>query len=131
MKKLHHQFLHFAAVGLAGTGIQYLTLWFGVEHLGAAAAVASAVGYVFGCFANYALNYKYTFKSGKSHAEAASKYFTIVGVGWCLNTLLMTLFVHTLGWQYFIAQIITTGIGLIWNFGGSRFWAFREQRHEH
>ncbi|WP_211251709.1 GtrA family protein [Andreprevotia chitinilytica] len=123
------QFIQFAAVGLVGTGVQYLTILLGTDWLGFAAAVTSALGYVLGAFANYVLNYFFTFKSGKSHSEAAAKYFTIVGIGWCLNTGLMTLFVNHLGWNHWVAQVITTGIGLIWNFGGSRFWAFREHHH--
>lgn len=122
---MRRQFLHFAAVGLCGTAVQYVVLWAGVEHAGAPAAAASAVGYVLGSVVNYLLNYFFTFKSGKSHVETASKYYAVLGVGWCINTGLMTLMVHHWGWQYFLAQIVTTGIGLIWNFAGSRFWAFK------
>lgn len=130
MKALSRQFLHFAAVGLVGTAVQYLTLWIGVEYWGWAAAVASALGYVLGALTNYALNYKFTFKSNASHGATASKFFTVVAIGGCLNTALMALLAHVLDWQYFVAQILTTALGLIWNFAGSRLWAFRERKHE-
>lgn len=122
---LSRQFLRFAAVGVTGTAVQYLTLWIGVEFLGVTAVLASAVGYLLGSVVNYFLNYFFTFESGKSHLEAASKYYAVLGVGWCINTGLMALFVTSLQWNYWVAQIVTTGIGLIWNFLGSRFWAFR------
>jgi putative flippase GtrA len=122
---LSRQFLRFAAVGIAGTAVQYLTLWIGVEFLAVTAVLASAIGYVLGSVVNYFLNYFFTFESGKSHLEAASKYYAVLGVGWCINTGLMALFVTSLQWNYWFAQIVTTGIGLIWNFLGSRFWAFR------
>jgi putative flippase GtrA len=125
---LSRQFLRFAAVGLCGTAVQYVVLWSGVELLGAPAALASGIGYMCGSVVNYLLNYFFTFESGKSHAEAASKYFSLLGVGWCINTGLMGLLAHSLGWNYWIAQILTTGIGLIWNFTGSRLWAFKEVR---
>lgn len=124
---LPRQFLRFAAVGAIGTGVQYATLWFGVEHLAATAVVASAVGYLLGSVVNYLLNYFFTFESGKSHLEAAAKYYAVLGVGWCLNTGLMAVFVTYLLWNYWLAQIVTTGIGLVWNFLGSRFWAFRQR----
>lgn len=123
---LRRQFIHFAAVGLCGTGVQYLVLWLGVEHLATPAAIASAVGYLLGSIVNYFLNYFLTFKSEKSHVETAAKYYAVLAVGWCINTGLMTLFVHHWGWQYFLAQMLTTGIGLIWNFTGSRFWVFKQ-----
>jgi hypothetical protein len=67
----------------------------------------------------------FTFKSDKGHGEAASKYFTLLGIGWCINTGLMWLLVHQLGWYYWLAQVLATGIGLMWNFAGSRWWAFK------
>ena len=124
---LPRQFLRFAAVGAIGTIVQYVTLWVGVEYLATTAVVASAVGYVLGSVVNYLLNYFFTFESGKSHLETASKYYAVLGVGWCINTGLMALFVSQLTWNYWFAQIVTTGIGLIWNFLGSRFWAFRHR----
>ena len=124
-RALFRQFCRFAAVGLSGTGVQYLTLWLGVECLAAPAAMASGIGYILGSVVNYVLNYFFTFQSGKSHKEAASKYFSVLGVGWCINVGLMSLFVHHLTWNYWFAQIITTGIALLWHFAGSRWWAFR------
>ncbi|WP_374351769.1 GtrA family protein [Chitinimonas sp.] len=121
------QFLRFAMVGLCGTGMQYFCLWLGTALLGASAVHASAVGYVFGSLVNYWLNYLFTFKSEKSHLDAASRYYTVVGIGWCINTGLMKLFVDVLLWPKWPAQLLTTGIGLLWNFGGSRWWAFRHR----
>ena len=123
---LSRQFLHFAVVGACGTAVQYVILEIGVEMFDIPAALASAIGYICGSVVNYLLNYFFTFKSGKTHTEAASKYFTLLGIGLCINTALMGLLVHHLGWNKWIAQLLTTGIGLIWNFTGSRFWAFRE-----
>lgn len=127
----HHallrQFIHFAAVGLTGTLVQYVSLWIGVEYFLISAPVASAIGYIFGSIVNYLLNYFFTFGSNKSHKEAASKYFSVVGIGWCINVALMSFFVSYLNWYYWFAQLITTGIGLIWNFSGSKWWAFRHK----
>lgn len=125
------QFLRFAAVGLSGTAVQYLTVQIAVYFTWswfdrAPSVVGSAVGYVLGSVVNYILNYFLTFSSGKSHLEAASKYFTVLAIGWCLNLGLMTLFVEYLLWWHWYAQLLTTAIGLCWNFGGSKLWAFRE-----
>jgi putative flippase GtrA len=120
------QFLRFAAVGACGTLVQYAVLAAGTNWLGMLPEFASAAGYMCGSVVNYLLNYFFTFESGKSHMEAAGKYFTLLGVGFCINTALMALLAHHLGWNIWIAQCLTTGIGLVWNFTGSRFWAFKE-----
>jgi len=131
MHPKHHallrQFIHFAAVGLTGTLVQYVSLWVGVEYFLITAPVASAIGYIFGSIVNYLLNYFFTFSSKKSHKEAAGKYFSIVGIGWCINVGLMSFFIDYLNWYYWFAQFITTGIVLIWNFSGSKWWAFRHK----
>lgn len=124
---LLRQFIHFAAVGVTGTLIQYASLWVGVEYFSTSAPSASAIGYVLGSIVNYLLNYFFTFGSDKSHTEAASKYFFIIGVGWCFNLGLMILFVDHFGWYYWFGQLVTTGLGLLWNFSGSKWWAFKHK----
>jgi len=126
-RALLRQFIHFAAVGLTGTLVQYVILWVGVDYLLISAPTASAVGYIFGSVVNYLLNYFLTFGSNKSHKETASKYFSVVGIGWCINVGLMSFFVSYLSWFYWIAQLMTTTICLLWNFSGSKWWAFRHK----
>ncbi|MFZ6649260.1 GtrA family protein [Undibacterium sp. TJN25] len=126
-KPVLRQFIRFAAVGLSGTAVQYACVGIALMLSGKSATVTgSAIGYILGSVVNYVLNYFLTFGSGKSHMEAASKYFAVLAVGWCLNLGLMSLFVHHWDWHPWLSQVITTGIGLCWNFTGSRLWAFRE-----
>lgn len=122
------QFLRFALVGASGTAVQYLVLWFGVERCGAGAAAASGAGYALAAVVNYVMNYFFTFGGGHAHLRAAGRYFTLLGLGWCLNTALMWLLVHGAGWHYWVAQALATGLGLLWNFAGSRWWAFLPPR---
>jgi len=127
-RALINQFLRFAAVGLSGTLVQYLTLWTGYDYLHLLSAqTASAIGYVLGSVVNYVLNYFFTFNSGKSHGEAASKYFFIVGIGWCINFGLMGYLPEHLYWNHWFAQLFSTGLVLMWNFSGSKWWAFRHK----
>ena len=121
----YHQFLRFAAVGLAGTLVQYSVLWVGVERFQVPAAISSGIGYALGSIVNYWLNYVFTFESENSHAATASKYYAVVGVGWCLNTGLMWLLADYWGLNYWFCQIFATGIGLLFNFAASKWWAFR------
>ncbi len=123
---IQNQFFRFAAVGISGTTVQYIVLWLGVSAFSAPAALASAGGYALGSLVNYFLNHLFTFQSEKSHLEAAPKYFAVLGVGWCINTGLMVVLAHHFGWNYWFAQLLTTGIVLFWNFLGSRWWAFKQ-----
>jgi len=122
---LPRQFLRFASVGAISTAVQYVILWSGVEIFAAPAAASSAIGYALGSVVNYLLNYFFTFESDQSHVKAASKYYIVLFIGWCANFGLMELFVNHAGWNYWFAQICTTGICLMWNFIGGRLWAFK------
>jgi putative flippase GtrA len=124
-RTLAGHFLRFAGVGATGTAVQYLVLWAGVEAGGWPPALASAIGYALGSIVNYLLNYFFTFESGKSHAEAAVKYYAVLGVGLCITAALMAWLAGTLGWNYWVAQIVTTGVALLWHFAGSKWWAFK------
>lgn len=124
-KQVLRQLIHFAAVGAVGTLVQYLVLWIGVDLLLLSAAISSGVGYILGSIVNYVLNYKFTFKSDKSHRDAVTKYYAILAVGWCINTGLMWLLADHNGLNYWFAQIIATGTAFLWNFSGSKLWAFK------
>ncbi|MCY0386286.1 GtrA family protein [Robbsia sp. Bb-Pol-6] len=123
--RVHHQLLRFASVGVVGTAVQYAILWLGVSLLQTSAGVASAIGYIFGAIANYLLNRLFTFKSAGSHSATAPRYLVILVIGWSLNTALMAWWVDGAGWNAWFAQVVTTAIGLAFNFSASRWWAFR------
>ncbi|MDD8042546.1 MAG: GtrA family protein [Verrucomicrobiota bacterium] len=122
------RFFTFTLVGSVGTAIQYAVLGLGVTLDVAQPVACSAVGYALGSVANYLLNYRLTFQCKAPHAQAATKYFTILAVGWLINLCLMFLFVVRIGWSHWISQVLTTVLGLVWNYTGSHRWAFHSSR---
>ena len=118
------QFIHFTGVGAIGTTAHYATLIALVTLLDMRAVLASSAGALVGAFVNYYLNYHFTFKSTRSHREALSRFMIVAAVGYVVNGLCMALFTETLHIQYLLAQVITTGIVLIWTFTGNRLWTF-------
>ena len=119
------RFLMFALVGSVGTAIQYTVLGLGVALGGAHPVAGSAVGYALGSVVNYLLNYRFTFQCSAPHTQAAAKYYTILGVGWVINLFLMSILVVGIGWSQWISQVFTSVVGLVWNYLGSNFWAYR------
>ncbi|MCP5004774.1 MAG: GtrA family protein [Planctomycetes bacterium] len=120
------QFIKFTGVGAVGTVAHYATLVFLVHVFAANAVIASSAGAIIGALVNYILNYHYTFSSSKNHRETIWKFFTIATIGFILNGLVMTLLTEIFTLIYLAAQIITTGIILIWNFFGNQLWTFNE-----
>lgn len=119
------KFISFAGVGLIGTSVQYVTLVLLVYTFSTSPVIASSIGMILGAFTNYYLNHRVTFKSNKKHAEALPKFLTIALIGLLFNGLIMTLFTEYIKIHYLIAQVIATGIVLIWNFLGNLLWTFK------
>ena len=123
MTALAVQFGLFALVGLVGTAAHYAVLYSLVEFHGIGAVAASGWGALTGLVINYTLNYTLTFRSDHAHWRTFPKFALIAGVGLALNQALMALLV---GWglYYLWAQVLVTGMVLVWNFIGNRWWTF-------
>ena len=119
------QFLRFATVGGITTAIQYFLLIVLVHGTGMRAVWASTAGFVVSAVCNYLLNYRFTFRSNAKHRQAIVMFFIVAGVGLALNALIMLIATEYLHIHYLLAQILSTGVVLLWNFTGNRLWTFR------
>jgi putative flippase GtrA len=124
------QLAKFALVGAFGTVVHYAILILLVEKAGASAVIGSSVGAVAGAFVNYFLNYYFTFRSNRRHAEAIVQFYLVAGTGFLLNALFMWLIADLLEVYYILAQLVTTGLVLLWNFSINRVWTFRTKARE-
>jgi len=121
------RFLLFSGVGVIGTVAHYLTLISAVEFLGARPITGSSAGFVVGALVNYALNYKYTFRSSRSHLEALPRFYLIATVGFVFNGSIMWLLAEHLEFNYILSQIAASGLVLGWNFLANVLWTFSER----
>lgn len=121
---LFQQFVRFAGVGCISAIGHYGLLVLLVQGFAADAVLASAAGAMLGALINYSLNYRFTFRSRQQHRQSVLKFAVVAVFGLLLNTLLMWVGVDLLALHYLLAQIVTTGLVLIWSFLGNRFWTF-------
>ena len=95
-----------------------------VEGLRVGAVAASSCGAVAGALVNYALNYRYTFRSTRPHRESLAKFAVVSAAGIVLNALVVAVGTTTFGWHYLVAQIVATGVVLGSAFAINRAWTF-------
>lgn len=124
MAELLRQFVRFAGVGCISAVGHYGLLILLVQAAGIDAVPASAAGALLGAWINYSLNYRFTFRSTKSHAESVTKFAIVAVIGLLLNTAFMWVGVNVLGMHYLASQILTTGLVMLWSFAANRFWTF-------
>lgn len=120
--------LLFAALGAVGTLAHYVVL-VGLVQGGLAGPVAgSSAGFLVGGLVNYQLGRRLVFRSSKPHREALAKFFTVAGIGLVLNALLMALLTGPLAAPYLPAQVLVTGLLVLWHYAGNALWTFRAAR---
>lgn len=132
------QFVRFTGVGAIGTGAHYVAL-FALLGTGAHPTAATTVGAVIGALVNYALNYRYTFNSRRRHRDTLWRFLVLAAVGLALNAGIMHGLLalaahagaiadpaHPSAWVVLLIQIVATGVVLLWNFAGNRWWTFAE-----
>ena len=124
MRALLAQFGSFFGVGVIAAIVHYSALVAGVEFGGMQPVPATLVGYILGGIVSYALNRRHTYRSDRPHEEAGWRFAVVAGVGFGLTYTLMSLFVTRWGAPYLPAQIVTTGIVLVWSFFAHKFWSF-------
>ncbi|MBL8438070.1 MAG: GtrA family protein [Zoogloeaceae bacterium] len=122
------RFLRFAALGLAGTGAHYLALIGLVEGAGVDPLFASIAGFCLGALVNYLMSHRFVFRSQRAHQEALPRFFAVALTGLAWNALLMKLMVHSAGWPYLVAQLLTTGLLVFWHYAVNAVWTFRTHR---
>lgn len=115
----------FLLTGGLSTGAQYLTIAGIISSLTLPASVASGLGYIVGSVVNYTLNYVYTFSSSVAHQKALVRFYSMVVIGWAINTGLVLVLVDISQLSMWPAQVFSTLCVLVWNFLVSKFFVFK------
>jgi putative flippase GtrA len=126
---LAHQFSRFLAVGVATTVVHYGVLIALVEAWAVGPVWATTAGFLTAVLFSYLLNRRFTFDERPSFHSGLLKYYAAVSVGLFLNAGTMAL-LTAWGLWYLLAQIIASGVALIWNFLAARFVVFRSRSGE-
>lgn len=119
------EFSRYVVVGLCAAAAQYGILIGLTEGFDFDPVHSSVLGFLVAAIVSYVLNYRFTFRSNRRHVEALPIFCLVVAVAFVLNAAAMILFTRALDVQYVLAQVITTGITLIWQYSANRLWTFR------
>jgi putative flippase GtrA len=122
---LPRQILAFAGVGVVAAIVHYGLLVGFVELGGWRAVPATLLGYVGGGIVSYGLNRSMTYRSDRPHEEAGWRFAVVAAVGFGLTYVSMSLLHGGLGLHYIMAQVLTTGLVLVWSFLAHKMWTFR------
>jgi putative flippase GtrA len=125
MLHLIRQFSSFVTVGVIATGAHYALLIGLVEIFGVSAVPAALAGFCAGGTVSYLLNRRHVFRSNAPHEKAVTRFAIVAIVGFGLTYLFMSFLVQKAHIPYLAAQLVTTGIVMLWNFVAHKMWTFR------
>ena len=125
MMFLAKQITKFGLVGLLGTFVHYAFLIVGVDVFKQSVLLCSSIGFVLGAMVNHHFNRRFTFDSEKTYMQTFIQFMVSASGLFVLNLLFMFLLVEWAKIQYFIAQIITTGIVFLSGFIINKFIVFK------
>ncbi len=119
------QFLRFLIVGATATSVQYAVLILLVEGAKEPKFWSAVAAYLCGLVASYLFNRRFTFAGTQTHFGLAfAKFFAVAIVGLGLNMAIFAALTSA-GFYYLLAQVVATGLVLIWNYAGSKLFVFR------
>jgi len=118
------QLVRFAIAGAIATAAHYTVLISLVEIGHVPPVIATTLGYCVGIVVSYVLNRRYTFETKAPVASSFLKFGALYGVGMFLNGAIVATLIAW-GAPYMLAQVVATGLVLIWNYLAARFVAFR------
>jgi putative flippase GtrA len=72
------------------------------------------------------LNRRLTYATSRTHAAAGWRFALVAAVGFALTGVLMHGLVDRLSLPYLPAQVLTTGIVLVWSFFAHKWFSFAD-----
>jgi putative flippase GtrA len=113
----------FFGSGFLGTICHYAILCLLVTH-NLNPLIASSIGMIAGAVIVYVLNYHITFCSSKSHFNVMRRFIPMLGIGFCLNGILLNGSMEYLSFPLTVSQLIATAGQFLFGFFISRIWVF-------
>jgi putative flippase GtrA len=103
-----------------------LVLYANVHYLTANVLAASIA-----TFAGFWLQKHITFRNSETnYLVQIAKFFTVIGIGFLLNNLLVYLFIGIFKLHIFIGKPVELFLIFFWNYCGQRFWTFRYKNEQ-
>jgi putative flippase GtrA len=115
--------MKFGLVGVFNTlitiGSYILLLQIGINYI-----FANVLGYVLGVLNSFYWNKRWVFKVESSDKAIFFKFVVVNIISLSINTLILYIIVNFTSSNYYIAQILATGFGLVTNFYLNNKWTF-------
>ncbi|CAN5120170.1 hypothetical protein BH11PAT4_BH11PAT4_0250 [soil metagenome] len=124
MNILKRSIVRFAGVGVVST-LSDLTLFKILTVLGVNVYLATAIGFLLGLSVGFIMNGRFVFKT--EHTTARYVKYGLISLGGLILTeiIIHLLHVDLANLTAFRAKLVAVAVVFFWNYGWSKFWAFK------
>jgi putative flippase GtrA len=112
------------AMGSLGARISNALLHMGVQSVDA--ALANTIGALAGMANSFVLNKRWTFEAGGLTHLQVRRFVVLNVLVIAGSSLIVFVFIDVLRAPYLLVWIVTTGLAMIENFLGNKYWTFAE-----
>jgi putative flippase GtrA len=109
-------FIRYVISGAIASAAHFSLLILLVELISMNATLASAVGFGVAIFVNYSFQYHWTFRADGPHGVLFARYIIVTFAMLGVNTGIFWFFNVQLDVPYLLAQVVATGIVVLFNF---------------
>ena len=117
------QFIHYNLVGIINTAVGFFIIFL-LMYLGVEPVLSNAIGYAIGSISSFYLNKKYTFKSTDNRNMQAINFFTVLGISYLLNYIVLKWLLDFINPYY--AQLFSAIIYTLSSFLLVKFLVFKD-----
>ena len=121
------QIFRYTIVGGLAFVVDFGALYLFIEYGGLHYLVANALAFLLGLTTNYLLSISWVFNRRNLESRSGEfLIFAIIGlVGLGINEAVMWVMTDHVGTHYMVSKVVSTGVGLVWNFGARKILLFR------
>jgi len=119
--------MRFVLVGGSATAIHYAIMFVLLKLQLCDKTVASSTGFVISAIFNYLANAHFTFQGDHNHAESVPRFVAMMAAGAVINASVLNGLVW-IGLPVWLAQILATGVVLVWNYIINAVWTFKARQ---
>jgi putative flippase GtrA len=122
----NRQLLLYCLIGTSGATLDFLIYSAIVKWGGGHYQIANAIGYASGTALSFTLNARFNFKTSDWLMLRLMSFFGVAALGWATSAGILQLTVGWLGWNKYLAKLMTTFVTVLLQYNLNRLVSFRK-----
>jgi len=129
--RIFRQFIKFCIVGFSNLIIDFSVYLFFTRFLDLYFIYANFISFTIAVSWSFTLNKRWTFKMRVAEKVRTQymQFFIVNIIGIIIQTSILYYLVEKQSWFDLYAKGVAVVLAVFWNFGVSKFWIFREKKH--